>query len=100
MIRVVLVGGALMIASSFVRQSGADDECLPCGPELMPVQRGSPIQQIVSTSVVGVYDPARNPADDLEAAIDRAEAEHKRILPRRWSHRPASCSRSTLNISD
>jgi thioredoxin-related protein len=80
MIRVVLVGGALMVISSVMTQNTASGDCLPCGPELLVAQPYESTSQTDPMYVVGVYDPARNPAGDLVTAIARAMSENKRIL--------------------
>ena len=80
MIRVLVVGGTLMFASAIMRQSTPEGDCRPCGPELRAAQQLAPSQQNDSMYVVGVYDPSRNPANDLELAVSRATAEDKRIL--------------------
>jgi thiol:disulfide interchange protein len=55
-------------------------------PALLPQNTESPTQEIVQTSelpnsaLVDFYDPARNPADDLEQAIVVAQKENKRIM--------------------
>lgn len=55
-------------------------------PTLLPQNTESPTQEIVQTSelpnsaLVDFYDPARNPAYDLEQAIVVAQKENKRIM--------------------
>ena len=80
MIRVLFVGGALFVASSIMRQASTEVECLPCGPRLLYGQHREAFLQTDSMYVVGVYDPARDPASDLDTAVVRAVAEDKRIL--------------------
>lgn len=55
-------------------------------PTSLPQNTESPTQQVAQTSelpnsaLVDFYDPARNPADDLEQAIVIAQKENKRIM--------------------
>ena len=81
--RIMLAGITLMAVSAFTQGRAVPSVCLPCGPPLMSAARRVLPQNesgADSIYVVGVYDPARNPADDLAAAIERASAERKRIL--------------------
>ncbi len=81
--RIVFAGITLMVVSAFTQGRRVPGYCLPCGPPLLSAQ-----QQVLpqnesgadSIYVVGVYDPARDPANDLVTAIERATAEGKRIL--------------------
>ncbi len=81
--RIVLAGITLMAVSAFTQGRSAPGVCLPCGPPLMSASRRVLPQNesgADSIYVVGVYDPARDPANDLAAAIERASDERKRIL--------------------
>ena len=55
-------------------------------PTALPQNTESPTQEVAQTSelpnsaLVDFYDPARNPADDLEQAIMIAQRENKRIM--------------------
>ena len=78
-----MTGIALMAIAAFTQGSDTPGGCLPCGP---PILLGS--QRTLSQNasgadsiyVVGVYDPARDPSNDLVTAIERALAERKRVL--------------------
>lgn len=80
MTRIALIGAALMIVSGFARAYRPNGECMMCGPPLLPGAYTVSAQQVDSMYVVGVYDPGRDPALDLEAAIVRATVENRRIL--------------------
>ncbi len=55
-------------------------------PTALPQNTESPTEEVAQTSelpnsaLVDFYDPARNPADDLEQAIMIAQRENKRIM--------------------
>jgi thiol:disulfide interchange protein len=51
-----------------------------CGQDTAPSDAHTAEQAPSSYYVVADYDTARNPAEDVRAAIDRAQAEHKRVL--------------------
>ena len=80
MLRVVLAGGVLMVFSAFTREYVAQGDSLPCGAQILPKAGEHSAQERDVMYVVGEYDPARNPAVDLDSAIARARAEEKRIL--------------------
>ena len=81
--RILLAGIALMVVSVFTQGRQALGICLLCGPPLMPG-----LQRVLSQNesgadsiyIVGVYDLARDPSNDLVTAIERATEEQKRIL--------------------
>ncbi len=51
-----------------------------CGQDPAPSAAHTVEQAPSSYYVVADYDTARNPAEDVRVAIDRAQAEHKRVL--------------------
>ena len=51
-----------------------------CGQDSTPRATHTVEQAPNSYYVVADYDTARNPAEDVRAAIDRAQTEHKRVL--------------------
>jgi len=81
--KIALIAGALMIVSVFTDRSEVTGDCLPCGPPILPNPQSAFFQVSAgadSIYVVGVYDPEREPFDDLNTAIEQATAADKRIL--------------------
>ncbi len=73
----------LIVVSTLTGGSFATGDCLPCGPPLLTGFQKTPVQDTSgadSIYVVGEYDSARNPFDDLAEAATRASMEDKRIL--------------------
>lgn len=46
----------------------------------VPTQEVAQLSELQNSALVDVYDPARNPADDLQQAILIAQSENKRII--------------------
>ena len=57
-------------STAILSQSSSSQSASPDGPD----------KQETSFYTVSKYDPQRNPAKDLEAAVKRAKAEGKRII--------------------
>jgi thiol:disulfide interchange protein len=52
----------------------------PASNAAVPTQEASDLSGLPNSALVDVYDPARNPAEDLKQAIVIARNEHKRIM--------------------
>ncbi len=66
--------------------AGPVQEIVTEAPTSLPENTPSPTQEVAvlpelpNSALVNVYDPARNPADDLDKAIVLAQKENKRIM--------------------
>jgi thiol:disulfide interchange protein len=53
---------------------------IPAGAEESPTQQVDELPVLPNSALVDIYDPARNPAQDLQQAILLAQDQHKRIM--------------------
>ncbi|HEX6035959.1 MAG TPA: thioredoxin family protein [Anaerolineales bacterium] len=53
---------------------------IPANPEESPTQQVEQLPVLPNAALVDIYDPARNPAEDLKQAILFAQQQNKRIM--------------------